>query len=153
MKIGDIKGESRDSDHLEWIEVSSFSWGISQPDTPRSIRGGSGPGRVSVQDISFRKRLDKSSPLLMKHCATGDPIPNAVLHVARTHNDKQTYMEVTLSDLLVSSYSTASSTDGSSIPSDEISLNFSRIEMAYSEIDCSTNRVVGRYEASHTIKF
>ena len=32
-KIGDIKGESQDSKHKDWIEVSSFSWGMNNVQT------------------------------------------------------------------------------------------------------------------------
>lgn len=151
LKIENIKGESKDSNHSEWIEIQSYSWGLSQTGSFSTGAGG-GAGKVSMQDFSFTKRLDKSTPKLMEYCATGNHIKDAVLHVARTKNDQQTYLEYKLSDVLVSSYSPACSSGGSDGPVDQISLNFTKIQMVYSEIDCSTNKVIGRHEASHTIK-
>ena len=46
----DVKGESKDDAHKDWIEVLSFSHGISQPtSSTRSSSGGAGSGRANVQ--------------------------------------------------------------------------------------------------------
>jgi type VI secretion system secreted protein Hcp len=155
LKIGDIKGESKDSQHRDWIEVSSFSWGMSQSGVAADRPGsGAGAGKVSVQDISITKRLDKSSPLLMRSCATGQHIKEATLNLSRTKNDQQTYYVITLTDVLVSSYSPACSEGGAeNVPVEAVTLNFSKIQTVYKEIDPSTNQVLGEYEATHTIKF
>src|SRR4051794_31511408 len=78
MKIDDIKGESSDGSHKDEIEVLSWSWGMSQSGTAQSGTGG-GAGKVNVQDLSFTKYVDKSSPNLMKLCCTGTHFKNAKL--------------------------------------------------------------------------
>ena len=63
-------------------------------------------------------------------CATGQHIPKAVLTCRKAGGEQQEYMIVTMSDLLVSSYQTGGS-QGDLVPVDQISMNFSKIEMEY----------------------
>ena len=44
IKIGDIKGESRDAKHKDEIDVLSWSWGMSQSGSMH-VGGGGGAGR------------------------------------------------------------------------------------------------------------
>ena len=52
LKIGDIKGESKDSKHKGEIDVLSWSWGVSQTGT-MGIGGGGGAGKANFSDLSF----------------------------------------------------------------------------------------------------
>jgi type VI secretion system secreted protein Hcp len=72
-KIGDIKGESLDSKHKDEIEVLSWSWGVQQSGT-MAHGGGGGQGKASFNDFNFAHHVDKSSPVLLKACATGEHI-------------------------------------------------------------------------------
>ncbi len=48
LKIGDVKGESRDDKHKDEIDVLSWSWGMSQSGTdPHRRRRRGGQGAVS----------------------------------------------------------------------------------------------------------
>ena len=51
VKIGDIKGESKDDKHKEEIDVLSWSWGVSQSGT-MSSGGGGGAGKANFDDFS-----------------------------------------------------------------------------------------------------
>ncbi len=63
LKLGDIKGESRDDKHKDSIDVLSWSWGMSQTGTTHLGSGG-GAGKVAVQDATFTKFVDAASPNL-----------------------------------------------------------------------------------------
>ena len=52
IKIGDIEGESADSEHAGEIDVLAFSWGARQNGTMHTATGG-GAGKVDVQDLSL----------------------------------------------------------------------------------------------------
>ena len=82
IKIGDIKGESLDQSHRDEIDVLAWSWGMSNDGTTHA-GGGGGAGKVSMQDLSCTKYLDKSTPKLLEFCATGGHIPEAVLTVRK----------------------------------------------------------------------
>ncbi len=131
LKIDDIKGESTDSKHKEEIELESFSWGEVQPGTA-GHGGGAGAAKVQRQDFSFTKKFDKSSPVLMIACATGQHFKQAVLTVRKAGGDQQDYLKMTMDELIVSSYNTNAGM-GDPIPTEAVALNFAKLEMSYKE--------------------
>jgi type VI secretion system secreted protein Hcp len=130
LMIDGIKGESSDSKHKDEIEIESFSWGATQQGS-FSASGGGGAGKVSFQDIHFTTRVNKSSPLLLKACATGQHIKKAVLTVRKAGEEQQEYYKITFEDLLISSYQSGGSEGSNALPVDQFSLNFAKIEYAY----------------------
>jgi type VI secretion system secreted protein Hcp len=129
LKIDGIKGESHDSKHKDEIDLESWSWGESQSGT-HSAGGGGGAGKVSMQDFHFTMRVNKASPSLLLACASGEHIPKAELTCRKAGKDQQEYMKFKFSDLLVSSYQTGGH-EGSLVPTDTISMNYSKIEHGY----------------------
>jgi type VI secretion system secreted protein Hcp len=126
LKIEGVDGESTSSGQENAIEIQSFSWGMSNADT--TATSSAGAGKVQFQDFHFTKEVDKSSPLLLKMSATGEHIKSAKLTLRKAGSDS-TYLVITLQDIMVSSYSTSG--DGGAVPTDQISLNFEKIEMEY----------------------
>src|SRR5919108_1868184 len=103
LEIDGIKGESKDSKHPGTIEVESFSWGATNPGSA-AHGGGGGAGKVVFQDLHFTMQVNKSSPLLLLHCANGKHIKKAQLFVRKQGEDQKDYYVVTLEDFIVSSY-------------------------------------------------
>jgi type VI secretion system secreted protein Hcp len=132
LKIDGIDGESADQKHKNEIDVESWSWGATNAGT-HSAGGGGGAGRVSMQDFHFVMKVNKATPKLMLACATGQHIKKAVLNCRKAGGKQEEYLSVTMSDLLVSSYQTGGSAGGDVVPTDQISLNFSKIEFDYKE--------------------
>jgi len=132
LKIEGVDGESADSKHKGSIDIESFSWGASQGGS-FSSGGGGGAGKVSMQDFHFVMKVNKASPKLMLACATGQHIKKAVLIARKAGKDQQEYMKVTMSDILVSSFQTGGSEGSNTLPTDQISLNFAKIEFEYKE--------------------
>ena len=130
LKIEGIDGESTDDKHKNEIDIESFTWGESQSGA-HAGGGGGGAGKVSMQDFHFVMKVNKASPKLLLACASGEHIKKAVLTCRKAGKDQQEYMKVTMSDLLVSSYHTGGAAHGSVLPTDQISLNFSKIEFEY----------------------
>jgi type VI secretion system secreted protein Hcp len=131
LKIDTIDGESTDKVHGKEIDVLSWSWGASQSGS-MATGGGGGAGKVSMQDFTFTKSLDKSSPKLFEALATGKHLKEAKL-VLRGSSSME-YLVITFSDVLISSYSTGGSS-GEDRPTESISLNFAQIKMSYVEQD------------------
>ena len=50
IKIGDVKGESKDKTHAEEIDVLAWSWGMSQSGSMH-MGGGGGAGKVPNRGI------------------------------------------------------------------------------------------------------
>jgi type VI secretion system secreted protein Hcp len=130
LKIDGIKGETTDAKHKDEIEVESFSWGEVNTGSHSSGAGG-GSGKVQIQDFHFVKKYDKSSPVLALKCAGGDHIKLATLTCRKAGTEQQEYLVIKMSDLLVSSYQVGGSQGGDIVPTDQVSLNFSKIEAEY----------------------
>lgn len=129
LKIDGIEGESASDKHKGEIEILSYSWGVSQQQGSSSAGGGAGAGKATFQDISFVKNLDKSSPLLFVKTATGEHIKEVVLTGELAGKKGQKFLEIKMTDVLISSYQQSGS-DGS-VPTDSFSLNFAEIEFKY----------------------
>ncbi len=132
LKVEGIDGESSDHKHKGEIDLESWSWGEAQHGT-HSSGGGGGAGKVSMQDFHFVAKISKAAPKLMLACATGEHFKKAVLTCRKAGKDQQEFLKITLSDLLVSSYQTGGSGHANIVPTDQCSLNFSKIEFEYKE--------------------
>ena len=133
LKIDGIPGESLDRQHKDEIEIESFSWGLSNTGSIGSGGGGAGAGKAVLQDFHFTSKLSKASPLLLKACATGQHLKEALLTVRRGGGEGRggnEYLKIKLSDILVSSLAPAGeATD--EFPSESFSLNFLKIDYLY----------------------
>ena len=132
LKIDTIEGESADKAHKGEIDLESWSWGEAQSGA-HVAGGGGGAGKVAMQDFHFVMKINKASPKLFLACASGEHIKKAVLTCRKAGKEQQEYMKVTMSDLLVSSFQTGGSNHGDALPTDQISLNFAKIEVEYKE--------------------
>ena len=151
LKLDGVNGDSADRDHKQEIEISSFSWGMSNSGTA-SHGGGGGAGKVSVQDFHFVTHTGVQSPSLLVATGTGQHFKKAVLTV-RKAGEKQAveFLKIRLTDVLVSSYQVGGTHDGGDgVPMDQFSLNFSKIEMEVSQqsVDGTTGKVVGGWDVA-----
>ena len=94
MKLGEIKGESTDDGHKEWIDVLAWSWGMSQ--SPSRMRPGVAPrGPLVVEDIIVKKNFDASTPIIFKNLATGEHTDEFILDVVKTVGSKsETFLQL-----------------------------------------------------------
>jgi len=130
LKLKGIDGESHDSKHKNEIDLESWSWGETQGGGHAS-GGGGGAGKVVMQDFHFVMKINKASPKLFLACATGEHIGDAVLTCRKAGKEQQEFLIVKFTDLLVSSYQTGGSGHSDIVPTDQISLYFSKIEFQY----------------------
>jgi type VI secretion system secreted protein Hcp len=129
MKIDDIKGESTDSKHAGEIQVLSWSWGLTQSGTTHTGPGG-GSGKVNVNDLTFTKYLDTSTPNLIKFCCSGKHFGQALLTVRKAGNTPLEYIKIKLTDLIISSMSTGG-TGSEDRVTETVGLNFAKFEVDY----------------------
>jgi type VI secretion system secreted protein Hcp len=134
LKLEGIDGESVDHKHKNSIDVESWSWGASNSGS-HGYGGGGGAGKVSMQDFHFTMKMNKASPKLMLACATGEHIKKAVLTARKAGGKQEEYLVVTMEDLLVSSYQTGGSEAGGVVPTEQISLNFAKVQVEYKPQD------------------
>ncbi|HUO23139.1 MAG TPA: type VI secretion system tube protein Hcp [Caulobacteraceae bacterium] len=131
IKIGDLKGESRDKTHKDEIDVLAWSWGVSNSGTSH-MGGGSGAGKANVQDLSFTKYFDLASPSLLLACCTGKHFDEVKLTVRKAGEKPLEYIIITLTEVIVTSVSTGGS-GGEDRLTENVSLNFSKVKVQYVE--------------------
>jgi type VI secretion system secreted protein Hcp len=121
MKLPDIKGESKDTQHKDWIEIESYSWGASN--SGRVAAPAAAPGTPpSTGTLSITKTLDKSSPMLAQRCTTGkQTVPEVTVHLPSPQRG-QGLMEYVLKDVTV----TACVQSGGR---ESLAFNYNKIEM------------------------
>ena len=162
LKIDGIDGESTDQAHQAWIEVLSWSWGVSQPG--QRMTTGTGlvnTGKPSFQVFTIGKRIDKASPKLFLGCATGKHIASASLDVAKVNGDgvaEEAFIHIKMSNLLVSSYHPSELLVASSqspvglqpdeVPVEMVSFNFEKIRYEYDLMDAAgvSTAFIGTYD-------
>jgi type VI secretion system secreted protein Hcp len=135
LKIDGIPGESTDDKHKDWIEILSFSSGVTQATSgSASTGGGATAQRADFADFSIVKTLDKASPKIFKACADGTHVKVITIELCRAGGDKLKYMEWKLSNAIISSYRPGgSSHGGEALPLEEVSFNYGKIEVAYTQ--------------------
>ena len=130
LKIDGISGESTDAAHKGEIDVASWSWGVSRSAGPGSGSGG-GSGKAAFDDFHFVSRISAASPPLLNACATGSHIKTATLSGARGAGKSKSvdFLKYQLSDVTVTSVQQFD--DESLAPSEQFSLNYSKVEVTY----------------------
>ena len=129
LKLDDVKGESVDSKHKDEIDVLAWSWGMSQSGTTHQ-GGGGGAGKVSVQDLSITKHIDKASPNLQLSCCNGKHFKEALLSVRKAGEKPLEYLKITMKEVLISSVSTGGS-GGEDRLTENVTLNFAEFKTEY----------------------
>jgi type VI secretion system secreted protein Hcp len=113
------------------IEVWEWSWGVTHAGTTHHGRGG-GQGELRVQDLSFTKPIDKSTPALMRMLIKGISFTEAVLTVRKASGGDESfdYFKVTLAEGVVSSV-TARASLGQEQMTEIVTLNFPKFKIEY----------------------
>lgn len=134
LKIGDIKGESQDEKHKQWIEVSHVNWGVTQPRASTlSTAGGHTNGKADLSEVTFTKLADVASPILFQHCAMGKTIPSAVIEFMRADGDGKpiNYFRIELENVMLSSFHPNGGEGG--ILTEQVHLAYSKIKLSYTQ--------------------
>jgi type VI secretion system secreted protein Hcp len=133
LKLDGIEGESGDEKHKGTIEILSFSLGAQQAGTG-GAGGGHGAGKVHIHDMVLTKKTDKASPKLFLACASGQHIKKGELFCRKAGGKQDDYLVIKLEEVMVTRYNKTGASNGPHvIPTEQISLNFVKIEMEYKE--------------------
>lgn len=133
IKIGDIKGESKDKAHKEKIDVLAWSWGMSNSGSAHS-GGGAGSGKVNVQDLSFTKYVDSATPHLMLAACNGKHYDEALLIVRKAGESPVEYIKIKMTEVLITSV-TSGGSGGEDRLTENVSLNFAKVHYDYTPQD------------------
>jgi type VI secretion system secreted protein Hcp len=133
LRLDGIKGESIDSAHKGEIEILNWSWSLTNSGSAHYGQG-MGSGKVQVGDIHILKRVDSSTPILMKACTTGQHIGTGTLTVRKSGGKALEYFKVDIGNILVSSVRPSSDPNSPQLLED-VALNFGTFQVTYTPQD------------------
>lgn len=128
VKMTDIKGEAKDADHKDEIEVYAWSWNVTQGSSAQS-GSGSGSGRANPGQFEFTHTFDKSSTVLARKCADGKPIAEIVLSARKAGGGPKTYLTYTFKGALITSVSPGGSQGGDVV--EHVTATYKEMEVKY----------------------
>jgi type VI secretion system secreted protein Hcp len=137
MRIDGIPGESKEPEHMDWIEILAFNW--SEANKALSRAGGAAAGKVEPEDFHLVKMYDKSSPRLFLYCASGKHIKSADLEVTRSYGEGHSYVFIkyNFEDVVITFYQTSGDINRYPGVLDEFSLNFAKLKVTYTLLNPS----------------
>jgi len=142
LKIDSIPGEAKDDGHKEWIDLLSYSHGITRPPAQPGT-----PNVPQLRDLTIVKSVDKATPKLMLAACDGKVFPKVEIHLVHKSGPlgAEPYMQYVLSDATVVAAQTGGPSSGEPLPSEQVSFNYAKIEWSYTYVDDS-----GAVETTHT---
>jgi type VI secretion system secreted protein Hcp len=130
MKYDGIDGDVTTAGHVKWIEIHSFRWGTGRGLNNASASGADREGSTpSVSEINITKDTDGATPNLLRASLGLKPADEGKkvnIDFCKTDTSQpEPYLQLTLTNCLVSGWSINSSGDR---PSESVSLNFTKVE-------------------------
>jgi type VI secretion system secreted protein Hcp len=130
LKLDSIDGESVADGHKDEIQLLSFSWGGHNVSSVAGT-GGSGAGKVDLQDLSVTKYLDKATTPLFKALCSGTHIKTGTLTGVKTGTGGggKPFLTLSLKELFVTSQQISGSSE---IPMESLSFSYNEMKSEYS---------------------
>lgn len=128
-KSGVVKGESNVVGHVEEIELSDWSWGM----TGSGALGGGGQNvRSALSEIRFSKGTDKATTALMNIMRYNEEVKIAVLTVRKAGaNPPVDYLVVTVENGRITSHTIGNRAPGEPELVESVSIAFEKIKVEY----------------------
>ena len=143
LKLGSLKGAATSSQYKDWIEIDAYSWGFSV--SVQTTSGASGnrvsSGKVTPGDLHLTKKQDDSTTQFMIQSLQGKNTDQATLAVTRQAADggEQKQMEYVLANVICSSFTTSGTSANGSQPMENITLNFTSVQLNQFLADAAGN--------------
>jgi type VI secretion system secreted protein Hcp len=130
LSIPGVTGECQVDGFSGWIDIFSFSNGVSNP-TSVGTGTGSGAGKADFSAISFQKTVDTSTPSLFLTCCSGKHYDKAQLKVLEAGGDANVeFLVVDFTQVFVDNISWGAAGGGGK-PSESFSFSFASIQYTY----------------------
>jgi type VI secretion system secreted protein Hcp len=127
LKIDTIDGESTENAHRSWIDVLSWSWGVSNAGST-GTGGGAGAGKAVFEDFSWVQRIDRSVAPIFTGVATGKHYKDATLDVTTGGAKNDSFFQMIFSDVTLTSLQSSGS--GAALDANA-SLGYTAVKLRY----------------------
>ncbi len=148
--MASIKGDVSNPDHKEWIMIESVSAPIQRSIASGARNQGRTQGETTLADISVVKQLDKSSTKIQEAVAKGDFQKEVLIHLTTdTQGKEEPYLKYKLENVIISSYSFHGNSSGSPLPTEQLTLNYTKATWTYVVINKDTGKKEGQVETMY----
>ncbi|MEL7497425.1 MAG: type VI secretion system tube protein Hcp [Planctomycetota bacterium] len=137
LKLGDIKGNSQDANHKEWIEVMTISQSVNRNINPTSKpRDALSKSQVHVGAIEFQKNADESSPELVAAVCEGRVFPEVTIDLVRVSGSgNEVFYQWVLTDAYIIDYGVHGQSLGSIDTTENLAIAYSEIKWSFKKKD------------------
>ena len=137
MKFGDkVKGAVTEDKHKEWIELSSFQWGVGRGiGSAMSGQASRESSIPSISEVVVTKLMDVSSPGLWTDAVAG--LLDTTVKIAFTTTSAGSTTEFLTYELTNTGLSGYSLSSGGDMPNESLSLNFTKVSWTFIGTDPS----------------
>jgi len=145
LQISNIPGESTDTKHTNWLEVTSFGYGVAHTVTGSLSGGGSQfSERANFELFTITKVVDIATPKLFYFCAKGEPIPSMKFELCRATGEKTCYQRVDFENCHVQGFKAAGAPDlNSGLPMETVTFTYAKKTIEYFKTDHATAALLG----------
>jgi type VI secretion system secreted protein Hcp len=126
LKLTGATGESQKDKFESETEIDSVSWSGSNPASFKTGTGGS-VSDVQLNDVQITKLSDKSSGILFKYGCNAKHITTATLSFTKAAETNETYLLLTMSEVVVTSFSIDEEKDSHTRGRERFNLAYSKI--------------------------
>ena len=124
---GPIQGETTDADFPNQLQPTSWSIGA------QNSGNLGGANKPHLQEMNLTLQVSAATPSLMKAVVSGTHLKQVTITCRKADGSKKVvFLQIRLHDAYVTSHNASSGTDGESVPTESISINFVKVEYAYS---------------------
>lgn len=129
LHIDGVEGESRNEEHVAWIEVLGYEFGVG-PAEDGTVRQGPRP----FTELVIFKSVDKASPRLLDVCVKGQRFNRMILSICRDMASSPEILKVELGLPTVVSVDLVAK-DGHAAPMERVRFSFRNIQVIYTQRD------------------
>ena len=154
MKVDGIKGESTDKGHPGsegWLIIQSLSAPVfrSIPEGARDQQRSR--GATTLGDVVVVRELDRSSVDVQAACANGKYYETVQIDLCSSVKGKsEPYLTYVLHDVIFTSYAFHGNASGDPLPTEELTMNYTKVEWTYNVLDPKTGDKVGNAPGSYS---
>lgn len=138
LKIAGIKGECKNPDYADYIDIKNFTWDISQKHSVSTGGGMGGGGRPEIGAFHFEKDCDKSSTDLFKNCLSGKHFTDAHVVFLKAAGDYSKaglpFLSLDFEKVFITKFNISGSSDYDT-PGESVEFVSEKFESAYQEQD------------------
>ncbi|WP_293504530.1 type VI secretion system tube protein Hcp [Roseateles sp.] len=106
LQIDGLQGDSTDARHKDWIDIESFSWGLTLATSGGSV------GKATFSDLAWTQAVDSSTPAWFLDVATGKHIRTTTLDVVKAGEGGASFFQMIFTDTVGTGLRITGSGDG-----------------------------------------